>query len=235
VAFDVLVCEGEDVRAKPLKKRRAILDKVARRYGMQKSELFFGCGRSLFKAVCDFDSAIVLITAFWEAYCEDIAAEGLAHIVKHAESSRVLPEELRKQLAKEIKTAPHELEMWKIADDGWKVYLGDRLTKLKERRNRDLNTPKAVQIDELFLHALGIMKISNSWKWPKKMTVVRATKKLDNYVTLRGEIAHRGRHLTSVKKSQVQDFYNFIERLAGRTGGAVNRHVRAITGTPLWS
>ena len=26
-------------------------------------------------------SAIVLVTSFWEAYCEDIAAEGLAHIV----------------------------------------------------------------------------------------------------------------------------------------------------------
>jgi hypothetical protein len=31
-------------------------------------------------------SAIVLITAFWEAYCEDLAAEGLEHIVKHAKS-----------------------------------------------------------------------------------------------------------------------------------------------------
>ena len=26
-------------------------------------------------------SAVVLVTAFWEAYCEDIAAEGLEHIV----------------------------------------------------------------------------------------------------------------------------------------------------------
>jgi hypothetical protein len=27
-------------------------------------------------------SPVVLITAYWEAYCEDIAAEALAHIVK---------------------------------------------------------------------------------------------------------------------------------------------------------
>jgi RiboL-PSP-HEPN len=45
-------------------------------------------------------SAIVLITAYWEAYCEDIAAEALAHIVKHAKSSAVLPNELKKQLPK---------------------------------------------------------------------------------------------------------------------------------------
>jgi ATP-dependent DNA ligase len=39
----------------PLKDRRAILDRIAGRYGMQISELFFGCGKSLFKAVCEFD------------------------------------------------------------------------------------------------------------------------------------------------------------------------------------
>src|SRR5438309_5226988 len=72
-------------------------------------------------------SAIVLITAYWEAYCEDIAAEALAHIVAHARSSDVLPNELKKQLAKELKQAPHELELWKIADRGWKKYLSDRL------------------------------------------------------------------------------------------------------------
>jgi RiboL-PSP-HEPN len=44
-------------------------------------------------------SAIVLITAYWEAYCEDIAAEALAHIVKHAKSSAVLPNELKKPRA----------------------------------------------------------------------------------------------------------------------------------------
>jgi bifunctional non-homologous end joining protein LigD len=55
VAFDVLNVEGADVRAMRLKDRRAILARIVERYGMQKSELFFGCGKSLFKAVCDFD------------------------------------------------------------------------------------------------------------------------------------------------------------------------------------
>src|SRR5215831_424437 len=101
-------------------------------------------------------SAIVLITAYWEAYCEDIAAEALAHIVIHARSSNVLPNELKKQLAKELKQAPHELELWKIADGGWKNYLRDRLEKLREERNRKINTPKTDQIDLLFRQAVGI-------------------------------------------------------------------------------
>ena len=42
VAFDVLFVEGEDVRALPLKERRALLEKVVRRYGLQKSEPVLG-------------------------------------------------------------------------------------------------------------------------------------------------------------------------------------------------
>ena len=49
-------------------------------------------------------SAIVLITSFWEAYCEDIAAEALEHLITHAKSADVLPKELRKRIAKELNT-----------------------------------------------------------------------------------------------------------------------------------
>jgi ATP-dependent DNA ligase len=55
VAFDVLNVEGADVRGLPLKDSRAVLDRIAERYRMQKSDLFFACGRSLFNAVCEFD------------------------------------------------------------------------------------------------------------------------------------------------------------------------------------
>ena len=48
-------------------------------------------------------SAIVLITAYWESYCEDIASEALAHMVKHAKSGVSLPKALRKQVAGELK------------------------------------------------------------------------------------------------------------------------------------
>jgi hypothetical protein len=180
-------------------------------------------------------SAVVLITAYWEAYCEDIAAEALAHIVTHATSSNVLPNELKKQVAKELKQAPNELEVWKIADLGWKTYLSSQLEKLREQRNRQINTPKTEQIDLLFRQAVGIAKISLFWKGPKKMTVNRATGKLDKYVTLRGDIAHRGKGSVTVKKAQVEDYFDFIKNLATKTGAALNSHVKEITRRPLWS
>jgi bifunctional non-homologous end joining protein LigD len=55
VVFDLLFYEREDIRSLPLKECRAILNQVARRYRIQKSEMFFGCGKSLFETVCAMD------------------------------------------------------------------------------------------------------------------------------------------------------------------------------------
>jgi len=55
VVFDLLFYKGEDIRSLPLKERRGILDQIAKRYGLQKSELFIGCGKSLFETVCAMD------------------------------------------------------------------------------------------------------------------------------------------------------------------------------------
>lgn len=179
-------------------------------------------------------SAVVLLTSFWEAYCEDIAAEALEHIVVNTPSADKLPDELRKLIAKELKSDPHELAIWRLSGDGWRTLLKTRLASLQEERNRRLNTPKTPQIDALFLSALGITRISDNWRWAKKMTADRARAKLDRYVELRGAIAHRGAAGTSVKKADVTDYFAFLKRLAGRTGGAVFRHVRKITGKRLW-
>lgn len=179
-------------------------------------------------------SAVVLITAFWEAYCEDIAAEGLEHIIKHAKSANALPNELKKLVAKKLMNADHELEVWKVADDGWRQYLKDHLKELKEQRDRRLNTPKTQQINELFKSALGIEQVSHSWVWAKKLPAKRASEKLDKYVSLRGAIAHRGKPNTSVTKANVTDYFEFVKSLVGKTGEGVNLHVKKASGKPLW-
>src|ERR1700733_15052449 len=67
-------------------------------------------------------SAIVLITAFWEAYCEDLAAEAVKHLVDNCEKADKLPLDLRKRIAKELKDDRHELAVWTLAGDAWKGY-----------------------------------------------------------------------------------------------------------------
>ncbi len=75
-------------------------------------------------------SAIVLITAFWEGYCEDLAAEALKHIVDYAQDSSSLPGELKKRVAKELKADPNEIATWRLADQGWRSVLNKRLVDL---------------------------------------------------------------------------------------------------------
>ncbi|WKE64031.1 MAE_28990/MAE_18760 family HEPN-like nuclease [Gallaecimonas kandeliae] len=179
-------------------------------------------------------SAIVLITSYWEAYCEDIAEEGLEHIVAHAATADVLPTEIKKIIAKELKAENNEIAVWKLSDDKWRQLLQQRLQTLKESRNRKLNTPKYKNIDDLFESAIGLTNVSGKWVWAKKLTAAKARDKLDKFVELRGEIAHRGKAKTSVKKSQVEDYLDFIKNAAAKTGGAVNTHVKAITGKVLW-
>jgi bifunctional non-homologous end joining protein LigD len=55
IAFGVLFVECEDVRAAPLKERKALLEKMVRRYGLERTEPFIGEGRPLFSAVCKLD------------------------------------------------------------------------------------------------------------------------------------------------------------------------------------
>jgi ATP-dependent DNA ligase len=68
IVFDLLFYEREDVRHLSLKERRGILDQVAERCGLQKSELFFGCGKSLFQAVCSRDLEGIVVKRLDDAY-----------------------------------------------------------------------------------------------------------------------------------------------------------------------
>jgi hypothetical protein len=178
-------------------------------------------------------SAIVLITAIWEAYCEDLATEALQHIVDHAPDSTVLPPKLKKQIAKELKDDRHELAIWTLADHGWQTVLTERLTDLTQKRNFWWNSPNAKSVIELFSDALGIPNVCERWRW-KKMSVNQAKTKLDAYVTLRGAIAHRGQAATGCTRKKVTDYFAHVTRLAAQTGGMVDRHVRSITGLGLW-
>ena len=68
VAFDVLFVDGEDVRALPLKERKATLEKVVRRHGLQKSEPVLGDGKAAFRAVCGLDLEGVVAKKLDQSY-----------------------------------------------------------------------------------------------------------------------------------------------------------------------
>lgn len=166
-------------------------------------------------------AGIVLICAFWEAYCEDLADEALTHLVKNARTPDVLPEPLKKIIASELKADKHELSPWKLAGDGWRKLLLERAAELRAERNRALNTPKADQIRDLFARTIGIPDVTAHWHW-KRTTVAQAKKRLDDFVALRGDIAHRGASsVRPVWKKDVATFAKHVTRLVAYTEAPV--------------
>lgn len=175
-------------------------------------------------------SGIVLTCAIWEAYVEDLASEVVQHYVHHLSDVNKLPKDLRQRVAKELEGPA----VWKLAGDGWKQELRNRLKALEAKRNTALNTPKADYVERFFVEALGIGGVTSRWAW-RKMANDSAKKKLDDYVTLRGDIAHRGSAAAGVKKSAVKGFRNHVERLVELTDEYVNDEVEQIVGAPLYS
>jgi hypothetical protein len=178
-------------------------------------------------------SAIVLLTAFWEAFCEDIAAEALQHLVTRAPDAQALPLELRKQVARDLAEDKNTLAAWKLAGDGWRSVLVSRLESLQEARNRKLSTPNTQQIDDFIHRTLGIEKISDSWHWTN-MNAQRAAEKLDEYLIVRHEVAHRGNAAFTIWQYDVNEYYNHVRRLAERTAAEIAGILTDATGVTPW-
>jgi hypothetical protein len=174
-------------------------------------------------------SAIVLISAIWEAYCEDIVSESLKHLVEHSTNSSTVSNEMKKTIAKELKQDKNELAIWQIADNGWKAIL----VRMAKMRALHFNTPKSENIKDFFREVLGIDDILETWSW-EKMSPSEAAKTLDKFITMRGDIAHRGIRQQSVTKSEVQNFLEHIRRLVHKTDAEVNGHLKEATGQSLW-
>jgi ATP-dependent DNA ligase len=95
VAFDLLCYEGKDIRPLPLQERRSILDQVAKRYGVQKSEIFVGCSKKLYDTVCSMDLEGIVLkklgapydaarTKWWKVLNRDYSQKnGRAELFEH--------------------------------------------------------------------------------------------------------------------------------------------------------
>jgi len=177
-------------------------------------------------------SAVVLICASWEAFCEDLAAEALNHLADHAAEASALPKEIKKTLKKSLLNEHDELAIWALADGGWRDVLRQRAQLLSSDEDRTLNTPKPIQVKEFFLKYVGIPDITAAWKWHKN-NPPRPADLLTKFVTLRGSIAHRGSPAGGVLKKHATDGLDLVQRLAHLSAKRVSEHVAEHAGVAL--
>jgi len=174
-------------------------------------------------------AVVVFVCAAWEAYCEDIILEAIDHIKADGADFNLLPKEVKTAIGLRIKLEKHEQSPWKLAGDGWK----DIVVAHAKESVGALNTPKAGKLKTLFAETIGIKNITDNWSW-QKCKVATAITRLDTFVTLRGELAHRLKATDAVTKKHGEDFFSHATLLAGKIDMSVRNHLHTITGEHYW-
>ncbi|PIK76367.1 MULTISPECIES: HEPN domain-containing protein [Pseudomonas] len=178
-------------------------------------------------------SVVVFVTACWESYVEDLAREAFDFLLANAADSTAIPSKVKNFAVSEIHKQKDPSKLWDIADQGWREVLALHRDAVMTRWLGGFNTPKTGQVNDLFSELLGIPKISNSWKW-KKMSPARAEEKLDDFITVRGNIAHRIRDEGNVAKSLGFQYLSHVISIVYRTEAKVAEHLHQATGVAPW-
>ena len=95
-----------------------------------------------------------------------------------------------------------------------------------------LDTPKAANIDSLFEEAVGIRNVGVLAL--DNVSASTARTKLDGYVVQRGDVAHRSKAASSIKKSHAKGFVKHAERLVQATDEQINSELTTACGVSLF-
>jgi hypothetical protein len=178
-------------------------------------------------------AAIVFITACWESYVEDVCLEAFDFLLANATDPVAFPNRVKTLASEEIRSDPDKTQIWNLAGSGWKQVLQSHREAAKKRWLDKLNTPKTEQVNELFRELLGLQNLSSSWSW-QRMNSQQASEKLDEYIIVRGNIAHRTTHDENVYKSWGTDYLSHVERLVEKTDEHVRSHVYSLIQASPW-
>ena len=178
-------------------------------------------------------SAVVFIAACWESYIEDLASEAFDFLLENAKESDSIPMRVRIYASRELRTDKDERKIWNLAGDGWRIVLMNYRAKLKARWLQNFNTPKSGQVTQLFSELLDIPDITASWTW-RDMEPAEAATILDEFMIIRGNIAHRTKHSEQVHKSTSKNFLNHVVNIVEHSDDHVAKHITTLTGKSPW-
>lgn len=180
-------------------------------------------------------SAIVFVTACWQAYIEDVLQEAVRATVLHANSQAHVTPEICRIAGKEITAGgvAAEIACWNGATAGWQTLLTRELPHVWKEWIEPFSTPRPAKIDKRFDVLLGLANLSSNWYWAG-MSAAKAGLKLEKYLSVRHDIAHRGAHRRAVHKTWPRDYLAHVERLVLKTDAKVRAAVHATVGVHPW-
>lgn len=178
-------------------------------------------------------SAIVLLTACWENYIEDLVKEAFNYLLLNAEEHTAFPNSVLAKASKELKNDRDDRRVWELAGTGWQNVLKNYQDTTLIKEIDHFHVPRPTNIDELYNKLLGIQNITTTWNW-QKMSNESAIETLNNFIDLRGEIAHSLKTKKSVTKKDVRFYSDFIKKTSIILHNRVNTHLEKQIGKKAW-
>lgn len=178
-------------------------------------------------------SAVVFITACWESYVEDLATEAFDFLLENCPTSGAIPPKVKALAIKPIWDQKNPIKVWDIADTGWRKLLQDHKATTLQHWLGPFNTPKTGKVNELYEELLGIKKLSSKWYW-KAMSAANAEQKLDDFIQVRGDIAHRLNPGKAVQKNLGTKYHEHVKKLVDCCEREVHAHLLQLTWKEPW-
>ena len=145
---------------------------------------------------------VFILCAAWELYIEDCLIEVSGHLRDRANSPEDLPLEVQKGLSSYVRGHKHDLKPLELAGDGWQVVYSSYVSE----NVKSFNTPKAGPIDQIYSKLVGWDAVSGNWSKGRDF--------VNDFVSIRGEIAHRGVDAGYISLNDLCWYRNDIGRIA---------------------
>lgn len=178
-------------------------------------------------------SAIIFVTACWESYIEDLAVEAFDYLLLNAQDSTAIPNKVKSLAVKVLREDKNPLQIWEIADGGWRDVVKRHKGEVHKAWLEKFNTPKTAQVNGLFENMIGLSQLSSHWRW-KKMSALQSEAALDDFITIRGNIAHRIRDAKPVAKNTGTRYLTHVSQIVDRCEVTVSQHLKDLTGAAPW-
>lgn len=157
---------------------------------------------------------IVLLCAAWERYVESVLEEGAAFLGRR-HSHATLPAGPRQFVLDYVN---HNQTPHTQAD--LQNNLEAALVAAVQRKTEKLNTPKHAKVQPLFANVLGVVDIAAAWSCGHQP--------IDNFVVLRGGVAHRGGQAPYVRFAALTNAVASVSEYAAETDNHLSDHLRTL-------
>jgi len=159
---------------------------------------------------------LLLLCAAWERYAETVLAEGAHLVAARLPDINALPAVARQKV---VNHANNNATAWtaaQLATPIWRQIYADAIGV----RIAKLNTPKHYKLKPLFEDFLAIADIGAAWS--------TGTVPIDDFVGLRGEVAHRGGQGPYIRFGRLEGLEVDVKRYVRETDNYLSDHLRTL-------